>query len=110
MANREELIPELKSWCRGEGLDEAHGLMVDMAPATDEDFNSKLKALIQAEGRTMEDIKAPLPTVQPSTNSTESILQAVGDFLQKTNKSPSTTHLLRNTACSSRGGAVSLLA
>uniref|UniRef100_A0A3Q1EKH9 Uncharacterized protein n=1 Tax=Acanthochromis polyacanthus TaxID=80966 RepID=A0A3Q1EKH9_9TELE len=57
-------------------------------PAVEGDFNSKLKALLQAEGRTMDDIKALFPTPPPSTNSTESILKAVGDFMQKTNKPP----------------------
>lgn len=159
MADKTELVSELKRWCRGEGLDEAHALLVVVSEnveiaqieetletikclgkvrvrgrifntrldnlmvlcetkedltaasvppevlfpvsgeawpvvvahsclAAEKDFNSKLEALLQAEGRTMEDIKALLPNPPPSTNSTESILQAVGDFMQKTSKPP----------------------
>ncbi|KAL7399803.1 hypothetical protein ABVT39_002000 [Epinephelus coioides] len=137
MVNRAEQASELKRWCRGEGLDEAHGLMVivpenaeisqiedtlatikclgrvrvrgrifntglnrlmvlceckealtgvsvpsevslpeggepwplvtvDVAPAADEDFNNKLKMLLQAEGKTMEDLKALLPAARHS--------------------------------------------
>lgn len=155
MASRAELASELKRWCRGEGLDEAHVLTVivpenaeisqiedtlgtikclgrvhvrgrifntglsrlmvlceckealtgvsvlpevrlpeggepwplitiAVAPAADENFSNKLKMLLQAEGKMMEDLKILLPTAQLATNPTESILQAVGDFLEKT--------------------------
>ncbi|CAI5671484.1 unnamed protein product [Oreochromis niloticus] len=61
-------------------------------PAPD-DFAVKLKSLLDTEGRTIEDIKSlflspapPQPSSDPSINSTESVLQAVGDFLEKARK------------------------
>uniref|UniRef100_A0A667YF70 CCHC-type domain-containing protein n=1 Tax=Myripristis murdjan TaxID=586833 RepID=A0A667YF70_9TELE len=56
------------------------------AQAAAEEFNNKLKGLLQAEGKTMEDLKSLFPSAPPPTNSTESILRAVGDFLDKTTK------------------------
>uniref|UniRef100_A0A3B3H718 Uncharacterized protein n=1 Tax=Oryzias latipes TaxID=8090 RepID=A0A3B3H718_ORYLA len=47
------------------------------------DFSFKLKALMDAEGKTMNDIKRLLPELVPQVSATESMLQAVGDFLQK---------------------------
>lgn len=155
MADRAELAVELKSWCRGEGLEEAKSLMV-MVPedveiaeiektlenikclgrvrvrgrmfntsqcrvmvlceskeeCTDnvppevfhaesgqfwavitlrettavEDFSCKLRTLLDTEGKTMEDVKGLMPEMTYRGNSTESILQAVGDLLEKTNK------------------------
>uniref|UniRef100_A0A3B3IDB8 Paraneoplastic antigen Ma1 homolog n=1 Tax=Oryzias latipes TaxID=8090 RepID=A0A3B3IDB8_ORYLA len=55
------------------------------APAP-RDFSFKLKALMDAEGKTMNDIKGLLPESVPQISATESILQAVGDFLQKAHK------------------------
>ncbi|XP_059354029.1 paraneoplastic antigen Ma2 homolog [Carassius carassius] len=158
MADRAQLISELKRWCRGEGLDEAHGLMVIVPPDVEiahieevvqtikclgrvrvrgrmfdttlsslmvlcetkenlttvsippevmypesgetwplvtiasnpapEEFGTKLKVLLETEGKTMDDLKALLSSPQPPTNSTESILKAVGDLLEKTSKPP----------------------
>lgn len=158
MADRVQLSSELKRWCRGEGLDEAHGLRVIVpsdveiahieevvqtikclgrvrvrgrmfdttlsslmvlcetkenlttvsippdvmhpqsgetwplvtitsSPAPEE-FGSKLKVLLETEGKTMDDLKALLSSPQSPTNSTESILKAVGDLLEKTSKPP----------------------
>uniref|UniRef100_A0A8C4S4Z7 Uncharacterized protein n=1 Tax=Erpetoichthys calabaricus TaxID=27687 RepID=A0A8C4S4Z7_ERPCA len=155
-----ELISELKKWCRGEGLSEAHGLLVivpedveiahieetlgtikclgrvhvmerifnlelnrlmvlcecknaltaesvpsevhlpeggeawslviiDRASDADESFYTKLKLLMQAEGKTMEDIKALLPGAQKSTSTADSVIQAFGDLLEKTNRNSS---------------------
>ncbi|XP_034029521.1 paraneoplastic antigen Ma2 homolog [Thalassophryne amazonica] len=50
------------------------------------DFNIKLKTLLDVEGKTMDDIKGLLPESTPKSNSTESILQVVGDFLEKARK------------------------
>uniref|UniRef100_A0A3P9J310 CCHC-type domain-containing protein n=1 Tax=Oryzias latipes TaxID=8090 RepID=A0A3P9J310_ORYLA len=55
------------------------------APAP-RDFSFNLKALMDAEGKTMNDIKGLLPESVPQVSATESILQAVGDFLQKAQK------------------------
>lgn len=60
-----------------EALDAAHG------------FSYRLRLLLQADGKTMEDLKALFPSAQGPTSSTEFILQAVGDFLEKTTKPPS---------------------
>ncbi len=151
-----ELESELKSWCRGEGLDETHALMtivpeeveiseveetletikslgrvrvrgrnfsarlnrrmvlceskeivdkesvppevvlidgktwpiivIGKAQAAAEEFNSKLKGLLQAEGKTMADLKSLFPSTLPPISSTESILAAVGDLLDKATK------------------------
>lgn len=160
MADNLDLVSELRSWSRGESLDEAHALLVvvpeeveiaqieetlqtvkclgrvrvrgrifntklnslmvlceckeplmaesvppqvhfpegggewplviiDEAPAVNGDFSSKLKLLLQAEGKTMEDLKPLLPGAPPSNSSADLVLQAFGDFLEKTNKSPS---------------------
>ena len=51
-----------------------------------EGFNNKLSALLQAEGKSMDvDVQALLTKQQP-VSSTESILSAVGDLLEKTTK------------------------
>ncbi|KAM3873729.1 paraneoplastic antigen Ma1 homolog [Diretmus argenteus] len=155
--NRAELASELKSWGRGEGLDETHVLMIIVpeeventkieetlqtikclgrvcvrgknfsarlnrqmvlcecketidkervppdvwstdggeawpiitigeAPTAVEDFNHKLKWLLDAEGKTMEDLKSLFPGAHLPTSSTESILRAVGELLDKTTK------------------------
>ena len=61
-------------------------IIIGGAPAAAEEFNSKLKGLLQAEGKTMEDLKSLFPSTPPPTSSTESILRAVGDLLEKTTK------------------------
>uniref|UniRef100_A0A3Q1G6J1 Paraneoplastic antigen Ma1 homolog n=1 Tax=Acanthochromis polyacanthus TaxID=80966 RepID=A0A3Q1G6J1_9TELE len=53
---------------------------------TERDFNSKLNALLQAEGKTFDDVQALLPGLQAASSPTESILRAVGDLLDKTAK------------------------
>uniref|UniRef100_A0A3P8RUW1 CCHC-type domain-containing protein n=1 Tax=Amphiprion percula TaxID=161767 RepID=A0A3P8RUW1_AMPPE len=60
-----------------------------------DEFTLKLKTLLDAEGKTMDDIQgllssSPRPSPSPDrpANSTESILQAVGDLLEKTRKPP----------------------
>lgn len=60
----------------------------DKAPAADEDFYSKLKSL-QAEGKTVEGIRALLAGAQTSASSADLVLHAFDDLLQKTNKPPS---------------------
>ncbi|KAI2644889.1 hypothetical protein H4Q32_030933 [Labeo rohita] len=58
MADRSELVAELKGWCRGEGLDEAHSLMVmvpeDVEIAKIEDTLHTVKCLgrVRVRGRT----------------------------------------------------------
>lgn len=51
-----------------------------------EEFNTKLLGLLQAEGKTMEDLKSLLPNESPPPSSTESILCAIGDLMDKTTK------------------------
>uniref|UniRef100_A0A672HLD9 Uncharacterized protein n=1 Tax=Salarias fasciatus TaxID=181472 RepID=A0A672HLD9_SALFA len=61
-------------------------------PTTTDDFTMKLRTLLNAEGKTLEDLQGLLPTTRPPqsshppANSTESILQAVGDLLEKMHK------------------------
>ncbi|XP_054916007.1 paraneoplastic antigen Ma2 homolog [Poeciliopsis prolifica] len=64
----------------------------DESPASN-DFAQKVKSLLETEGKTMEDIQSlfskpaqPQHHSDPPINSTESILQAVGDLLEKTRK------------------------
>lgn len=61
-------------------------ILIDGSPTAAEDFQGKLKVLLQAEGRTMEDLKPLISTAQGSASPTQSILQAVGDFLEKTSE------------------------
>uniref|UniRef100_A0A3Q2SPC9 Uncharacterized protein n=1 Tax=Fundulus heteroclitus TaxID=8078 RepID=A0A3Q2SPC9_FUNHE len=61
-------------------------IIIGKAQAAAEEFNSKLQGLLHSEGKTMEDLKSLFPSTPPPTSSTESILRAVGDFLDKTSK------------------------
>ncbi|XP_060792615.1 paraneoplastic antigen Ma1 homolog [Neoarius graeffei] len=61
-------------------------IIMGEAQAAAEEFKSKLKGLLQAEGKTMEDLKSLFPSASPPTSSTESILHTVGDLLDKTTK------------------------
>ncbi|XP_060767152.1 paraneoplastic antigen Ma2 homolog [Neoarius graeffei] len=61
-------------------------IVIGKAQAAAEEFHSKLKGLLQAEGKTMEALKSLLPSTPLPTSSTESILRAVGDLLDKTTK------------------------
>lgn len=151
------LVSEMKNWCRGEGLEEDHSLMVivpepteiatieevletikvlgrvrvrgrmfstrqsglmvlcecketinaeDVPPevspgegqrawplviisekeTTADDFGVKLNALLQAEGKTAEDVQALFSGPSAAPSSTEAILRAVSDLLDKTAK------------------------
>lgn len=48
------------------------------------DFSDKLNTLLQSEGKMIEDIHSLFP--RPSSGSTEGVLRAVGDFLEKMRK------------------------
>lgn len=156
MADRLELVTELKGWCRGEGLDEAHSLMVIVpedaeiaqiedtlhtvkclgrvrvrgrtfsvkhnrimalceckeqfkaenvpheispisggeawpvviigeTPEPADEFSRKLLSLLQAEGKTVEDLRDFFPCSEPTTSTTD-VLQIVGNLLEKTAK------------------------
>ncbi|XP_067220215.1 paraneoplastic antigen Ma2-like [Chanodichthys erythropterus] len=61
-------------------------IIIGEAQMAAEEFNSKLKGLLQAEGKTMEDLKSLFPSTPPPTTSTEFILRAVRDLLEKTTK------------------------
>ncbi|XP_053274167.1 uncharacterized protein LOC128436464 [Pleuronectes platessa] len=81
--NEESVPPEVKPDDGGEAWPV---IIIGKAQAAAEEFNSKLKGLLQAEGKTMEDLQSLFPSTPPPTNSTESILRAVGDLLDKTTK------------------------
>uniref|UniRef100_A0A673HFG7 Uncharacterized protein n=1 Tax=Sinocyclocheilus rhinocerous TaxID=307959 RepID=A0A673HFG7_9TELE len=156
MADRSELVVELKGWCHGKGLDEAHSLMVMVpedveiaqiedtlhtvkclgrvrvrgrtfsvkhnrimalcecreqlkaenvpqeispisggeawpvviigeAPASADEFSMKLLSLLQAEGKTLKDLRDFFPSSEPTTSTTD-VLQIVGNLLEKTTK------------------------
>uniref|UniRef100_A0A3Q3JSN3 CCHC-type domain-containing protein n=1 Tax=Monopterus albus TaxID=43700 RepID=A0A3Q3JSN3_MONAL len=51
------------------------------------EFSHKLSALLQAEGKSMADVQALLPKTLPASSPTKSVLRAVGDLLDKTNRS-----------------------
>lgn len=62
-------------------------VMVGEQEATVEDFNSKLRALLRAEGKTEEDLQAFVTTTPPAAepiSATEALLRVVGDLLDKT--------------------------
>lgn len=61
-------------------------IVIGTAQAATEEFSIKLKVLLQAEGKTMEDLKSLFPSAPLSISSTESILAAVGDLLDKATK------------------------
>ncbi|XP_056157103.1 paraneoplastic antigen Ma1 homolog [Lampris incognitus] len=54
-----------------------------------DEFNAKLHALLQAEGKSMGDMRALFSEPEPAPSSAESIIRAVGDLLDKTSKPPS---------------------
>ncbi|KAK3505930.1 hypothetical protein QTP70_003642 [Hemibagrus guttatus] len=49
-------------------------------------FNQKLAGLLQAEGKTLDDLRTLFPGEEPVSNPTEAILRAVTDLLDKTAK------------------------
>ncbi|XP_026989543.2 paraneoplastic antigen Ma2-like [Tachysurus fulvidraco] len=68
-------------------------IRADECPQTDvPGFNQKLAGLLQAEGKTLEDLRTFFPGQEPASNPTEAILRAVSDFLDKTSK-PSSEHV-----------------
>lgn len=50
------------------------------------DFRSKLNALLHAEGKTVDDVQALLAEPEPVPSSTESLIRAVSDLLDKATK------------------------
>ncbi|CAL9706650.1 unnamed protein product [Knipowitschia caucasica] len=52
----------------------------------EEDFNVKLKALLEAEGKTFGDVQALFTEPQQPTSSAEMLIRAVTDLLDKTSK------------------------
>ncbi|XP_058494566.1 uncharacterized protein LOC131465683 [Solea solea] len=81
--NEESVPPEIVAIDGGEAWSI---IIIGKAQAAAEEFNSKLKGLLQAEGKTMEDLKSLFPSTPLPSSSTESILAAVGDLLDKTTK------------------------
>ncbi|XP_055011546.1 paraneoplastic antigen Ma1 homolog [Boleophthalmus pectinirostris] len=56
-------------------------------PTAEDDFQVKLRALLQAEGKTIDDVRTLFPESQQSTSSSaESLIRAVTDLLDKTSK------------------------
>ncbi|KAI5615219.1 hypothetical protein C0J50_8776 [Silurus asotus] len=55
-------------------------------------FNQKLAGLLQAEGKTLDDLRTFFLGEEPASNQTEAILRAVSDLLDKTSK-PSSEHV-----------------
>ena len=56
-------------------------IIIGKVQAAAEEFNSKLKGLLQAEGKTMEDLKTLFPSTPPPASSTESILSRCRRFI-----------------------------
>uniref|UniRef100_A0A672HKF6 Uncharacterized protein n=1 Tax=Salarias fasciatus TaxID=181472 RepID=A0A672HKF6_SALFA len=52
----------------------------------EDDFSSKLNALLHAEGKSLDDVQALFAEPQPATSETESLLRVVGNLLEKTTK------------------------
>uniref|UniRef100_A0A8C6TUB1 Uncharacterized protein n=1 Tax=Neogobius melanostomus TaxID=47308 RepID=A0A8C6TUB1_9GOBI len=55
-------------------------------PSPEDDFNMKLRTLLQAEGKTFSDVQALFTESQPTSSSAESLIRAVTDLLDKTSK------------------------
>ncbi|KAK7884084.1 hypothetical protein WMY93_027207 [Mugilogobius chulae] len=56
-------------------------------PTSEDDFSVKLKALLQAEGKSLDDVQALFTESQPpAPSSAESLIRAVTDLLDKTSK------------------------
>ncbi|KAL7868663.1 hypothetical protein SRHO_G00100470 [Serrasalmus rhombeus] len=105
---------ELRNWCRGEGLDIKHVFMLTGVPedtdvayieetmqsikalgklsisdepsSSTEDFTQKLSRLLREEGKTWSGIPALHALSSSHVSSPESIIQAVGDLLEKASK------------------------
>ena len=56
------------------------------APSPESDFNTKLRTLLQEEGKTYDDVQAMFTESQPTSSSAESLIRAVTDLLDKTSK------------------------
>nr|XP_023659188.1 uncharacterized protein LOC111839473 [Paramormyrops kingsleyae] len=66
-------------------------ILADLTPSPDappslSDFGDKLKALLRTEGRTVEDIYSLFPPARSLAGTTESVLSAVGEFLERSRK------------------------
>uniref|UniRef100_A0A3Q1HIA0 Paraneoplastic antigen Ma1 homolog n=1 Tax=Acanthochromis polyacanthus TaxID=80966 RepID=A0A3Q1HIA0_9TELE len=70
----------------GEGQEAWPIVIISEKAVTDDDFSVKLTSLLQAEGKTVEDVQALFPGQSPAPSSTEAILRAVGDLLDKAAK------------------------
>uniref|UniRef100_A0A672F8S9 CCHC-type domain-containing protein n=1 Tax=Salarias fasciatus TaxID=181472 RepID=A0A672F8S9_SALFA len=55
-------------------------------PSTQEDFKSKLDALLQNEGKTLDDVQALFTETQHTRSPEESLIRAVADLIEKTGK------------------------
>lgn len=55
-------------------------------PSPDDDFNTKLRILLQAEGKTFADVQALFTESQPTSSFAESLICAVTNLLDITNK------------------------
>lgn len=61
-------------------------LQKPMFPKPMHKISVRLAGLLQAEGKTVEDLRAMLPAKEDAASPTESILQAMSDFLHKTSQ------------------------
>lgn len=69
-----------------EGLTVWPIITVFKKPGPEDDFNVKLNALLQAEGKTLNDVQALFTDPQPTPSPEESLIRAVASLLDKTNK------------------------
>ncbi|XP_077058963.1 paraneoplastic antigen Ma1 homolog [Siphateles boraxobius] len=60
-------------------------VIIGEAPAAADEFSRKLLSLLQAEGKTVEDLRDFFPCSEPTTSTTD-VLQVVGNLLEKTTK------------------------
>ncbi|XP_035809415.2 uncharacterized protein LOC118471094 [Amphiprion ocellaris] len=81
--NADSVPPEVHP---GEGQEAWPIVIISERAVTDDDFSVKVTSLLQAEGKTVEDVQALFPGQSPAPSSTEAILRAVGDLLDKAAK------------------------
>ncbi|CAL9683279.1 unnamed protein product [Knipowitschia caucasica] len=79
----EEVPPEVLA---PEGLTTWPIITAKDTSEAEEDFNVKLKALLEAEGKTLGDVQALFTEPQQPTSSAEMLIRAATDLLDKTSK------------------------
>lgn len=81
---RDKVPPEVSPVEGGEAWSVV--ITAEAPQANAQDFSQRLAGLLQAEGKTVEDLRTMFTAEKADTSPTESMLQAMNDFLHKTSK------------------------